>query len=125
MGRDFEGRMMRLCGGCKTLHRQNDPCPRRTNRERWERTVRKVQTDRRRRSMASERKRMLNADPYCKQCGIKVGKDAQVDHIVGLSEGGGHEESNLQLLCPICHSRKTAAQAAKGRREARRLLWTG
>ena len=30
-----------------------------------------------------------------------------VDHIVPLSRGGTHDESNLQTLCASCHSRKT------------------
>ncbi len=42
----------------------------------------------------------------------------ELDHIVPLIDGGGHDVSNLQTLCAPCHRRKTAAEA--GRRAARR-----
>jgi hypothetical protein len=31
----------------------------------------------------------------------------QIDHIVEVKHGGSNEISNLQLLCPCCHSVKT------------------
>ena len=31
----------------------------------------------------------------------------QIDHIVEVTHGGTNELSNLQLLCPCCHSVKT------------------
>jgi 5-methylcytosine-specific restriction endonuclease McrA len=42
----------------------------------------------------------------------------ELDHVVPLIEGGGHEPSNLQTLCAPCHKRKTAREAA-ARRAAR------
>jgi 5-methylcytosine-specific restriction endonuclease McrA len=42
----------------------------------------------------------------------------ELDHIVPLIDGGGHELSNLQTLCTPCHKRKTSDEAAV-RREAR------
>jgi 5-methylcytosine-specific restriction endonuclease McrA len=42
----------------------------------------------------------------------------ELDHVVPLIEGGGHELSNLQTLCTPCHKRKTA-QEATARRAAR------
>ena len=35
------------------------------------------------------------------------------DHIVGLVNGGGNRESNLQLLCVSCHAGKTKADVAE------------
>lgn len=49
----------------------------------------------------------------------------ELDHIVPLIEGGGHEASNLQTLCVPCHRKKSAgetrdraARAQKGRTES-------
>lgn len=42
--------------------------------------------------------------PYCSYC--KTTKDLTVDHIVPLSRGGSTVESNLQVLCRRCNSRK-------------------
>jgi 5-methylcytosine-specific restriction protein A len=35
----------------------------------------------------------------------------ELDHIVPLIDGGGHELANLQTLCAPCHKSKTAAEA--------------
>lgn len=35
----------------------------------------------------------------------------ELDHVVPLIDGGGHELANLQTLCTPCHKRKTAAEA--------------
>lgn len=51
------------------------------------------------------------ADDCCQQCGQPiVGKvRAAFDHVVPLILGGGHRETNLQLLCETpCHKAKTA-----------------
>lgn len=42
----------------------------------------------------------------------------ELDHIVPLIDGGGHDLANLQTLCTPCHKRKTSAEAT-ARREAR------
>lgn len=39
-----------------------------------------------------------------------------VDHIVPQSRGGGDELANLQDICEQHHTRKTAAEAAEGRK---------
>jgi 5-methylcytosine-specific restriction endonuclease McrA len=41
----------------------------------------------------------------------------ELDHIVPLIDGGGHDLLNLQTLCTPCHKRKTSVEAA-GRRVA-------
>ena len=39
----------------------------------------------------------------------------ELDHILPLVEGGGHEPSNLQTLCVPCHREKTRKEAAQRR----------
>ncbi|MFD8789281.1 HNH endonuclease [Streptomyces vinaceus] len=48
-----------------------------------------------------------------------VAAGAAVDHIIPVSQGGSSEPSNLQVLCKYHHDRKTALEAAEGRRKAR------
>jgi 5-methylcytosine-specific restriction endonuclease McrA len=35
----------------------------------------------------------------------------ELDHIVPLIDGGGHELENLQTLCKPCHKKKTSREA--------------
>jgi 5-methylcytosine-specific restriction protein A len=35
----------------------------------------------------------------------------ELDHVVPLIDGGGHDPSNLQTLCRPCHQRKSAGEA--------------
>lgn len=49
-------------------------------------------------------KLLRQIQPYCSIC--KTTKDLTVDHIVPLSRGGSTVESNLQVLCRRCNSRK-------------------
>ncbi|SHN24622.1 HNH endonuclease [Streptomyces yunnanensis] len=44
---------------------------------------------------------------------------AVVDHIVPISQGGSTALDNLQVMCEYHHTRKTALEAAEGRRKAR------
>ena len=54
-----------------------------------------------------------------RELGFKPRKSLwELDHVVPLIDGGGHELSNLQTLCTPCHKRKTAREAA-ARREVR------
>lgn len=58
------------------------------------------------------------ASPYCANCGRLVDwpDGFHLDHILPLSQGGGNEETNLQILCSWhdengvwrgCHAEKT------------------
>lgn len=52
----------------------------------------------------------ITAHPLCEQC-LKENKltpAQEVHHIIPLSHGGTHAESNLMALCKSCHSRITA-----------------
>lgn len=67
---------------------------------------------------------MQKAGDKCAKCTRKIneGLKGEVDHIIPLIVGGGHRESNLQLLCVACHKGKTKldqkvkARSAKYRR---------
>ncbi len=51
-----------------------------------------------------------------RELGFKPRKSLwELDHIVPLIDGGGHELSNLQTLCTPCHKRKTALEASQRR----------
>ena len=39
----------------------------------------------------------------------------ELDHVVPLIDGGGHDLANLQTLCTPCHQRKTSAEAVDRR----------
>ena len=55
-----------------------------------------------------------------RELGFKARKSLwELDHIVPLIDGGGHELTNLQTLCTPCHKRKTAVEA-RTRLDARR-----
>ena len=56
------------------------------------------------------RARHLAAHPLCEQCKRdgRLTPAAEVHHILPLSEGGSHDDSNLMSLCKSCHSRITA-----------------
>lgn len=56
------------------------------------------------------RDRYVAAHPLCEEC-KKQGKltpTEEVHHILPLSKGGTHAESNLMALCKPCHSAITA-----------------
>lgn len=58
------------------------------------------------------RDRYATKHPLCEQC-EKAGKitpTQEVHHILPLSEGGSHDESNLMALCTACHSGITLAE---------------
>lgn len=45
-------------------------------------------------------------DGKCVACGIELGDNFHLDHIVPLSRGGLNVDSNVQLLCPSCNLSK-------------------
>ena len=56
------------------------------------------------------RDRYVTKHPLCEQC-LKEGrykKTEEVHHILPLSRGGTHDETNLMALCKSCHSKITA-----------------
>lgn len=53
------------------------------------------------------RKQILERDKFkCVKCGSPFG--ISVDHIKNRSAGGTHNSLNLQVLCMLCHTEKTA-----------------
>ena len=52
------------------------------------------------------RDRYIAKHPLCEQCeeAGQLTPSQEVHHIIPLSEGGTHEESNLKALCTPCHS---------------------
>lgn len=42
--------------------------------------------------------------------GICTGRATTCDHIIPVSQGGGHELGNLRAACAPCHRRKTAGE---------------
>lgn len=67
------------------------------HRDRYGRTWRRV------------RERYIAAHPLCEKCMDrgKLTPAQEVHHILPLSRGGTHAESNLMSLCKPCHSRIT------------------
>ena len=53
------------------------------------------------------RARYVAAHPLCEMC-LKSGRYVAVEevhHIIPLSQGGTHDESNLMSLCQSCHTK--------------------
>ena len=61
------------------------------------------------------RRGFISAHPLCEMCRRegRVTAAAEVHHIVPLSAGGTHDESNLMALCKPCHSRITAREGGR------------
>lgn len=60
----------------------------------------------------SRRKELLSREPLCRVC-VQLGYQTpatMVDHIIPRSQGGGHDESNLQPICKSCHDAKTGRE---------------
>lgn len=59
----------------------------------------------------------------CSQCRSLLASTAQIDHKVPLQCGGSNELFNLQILCVMCHAKKTQRETvALLRAEARTSL---
>lgn len=63
-------------------------------------------------------KALARAGHRCEKCGSD--RDVQVDHIVPVSQGGGHQPGNLQVLCGAHHRVKTASEGGGYRNRRRR-----
>lgn len=64
------------------------------------------------------RDRYIAAHPLCEEC-KKQGKltpAEEVHHVIPLSRGGTHAESNLMALCKPCHSAITARDGDRWRK---------
>lgn len=62
------------------------------------------------------RHRGRGATRKLRELGYKPRKSLwELDHIVPLVDGGGHELENLQTLCTPCHKEKTVREAAERR----------
>lgn len=44
---------------------------------------------------------------YCLTTKLIIGPLLQIEHIIPVSKGGGHERSNLWLACPYCNNCKS------------------
>ncbi len=66
------------------------------------------------------RRVILDAGDLCGSCRVRVRPGSgHIDHITPLEDGGEHAWWNLQYLCSLCHSAKTAKEnsaRAKGNR---------
>ncbi len=70
------------------------------------------------RRLQKERERLFREQPLCEQC-LRDGRYSIAtirDHIIPLAEGGLDLGENVQALCHECHDKKTAQEAARGRR---------
>jgi 5-methylcytosine-specific restriction endonuclease McrA len=60
----------------------------------------------------ARRHRILLRDAYrCGECKRVVsGREAHVDHLLPLEDGGTDADSNLRTMCERCHGRKTRGE---------------
>src|SRR5690554_2433931 len=67
------------------------------------------------------RQRILaRADHRCEVCGNRIRAGGEIDHIVALANWRqtkeaphGNRESNLRVLCALCHAAKSRADVAE------------
>jgi 5-methylcytosine-specific restriction protein A len=65
------------------------------------------------------KKRILERDGYvCQICGclLEGMRDSILDHVIPLSQGGSHEDDNLQSTCIACSAQKSAKESRDGRK---------
>jgi len=66
------------------------------------------------------RARYIAAHPLCEEC-LRAGRltpAREVHHVLPLSAGGTHDETNLMSLCSSCHSRITLAENNRHRKQS-------
>lgn len=77
-------------------------------------------TERKRgRAAQRDRLRIIKRDNGLCQACLRSGHIAighEVDHIIGLAQGGTDEDDNKELLCYHCHAAKTAKDNGKRHR---------
>lgn len=59
------------------------------------------------RAAVKQRKRRLDDDPMCRDCGRIADV---IDHIIPLARGGLDIDENCRPLCKECHRKRTAEQ---------------
>lgn len=65
---------------------------------------------------------MKSQNGKCAYCAKSVRKSRHIDHIMPLALGGTNYRANLQLLCPSCNQRKSAAHPIEFARSLGLLL---
>lgn len=100
--------------GCPNLQ----PCTIHADRP-WSRSTRKQRIGRSGWEEQAEHKAILQRDNhrcYTPFPDICTGTATQVDHIINLAAGGTDHPHNKRAICPLCHRRKTAHEAAEAHR---------
>jgi len=65
---------------------------------------------------------------HCACCGTRIGGSLRpcFDHIIAIANGGENRESNIQLLCHVCHGDKNKVDMRiKSRISGTRLMHLG
>ena len=52
----------------------------------------------------AELEKIRAEEPFCRICRKP---SEHIDHIIPVAKGGTNERSNLQMLCSVCHGKKT------------------
>ena len=65
----------------------------------------------------------IKEHPVCEVCEKKgiVKAVEEVHHIIPLSEGGTHSDDNLMSLCKSCHSKITAKEGGRWRKNYKKI----
>lgn len=72
------------------------------------------------RALQTRRQRVWAKDPCCAECRklTEYPSGFELDHIVAIDNGGPDTYDNLQVLCHVCHERKTASDLGRRYRRA-------